>query len=123
MNAVELHNVTKVYGPVRALAGVSCGFVAGRVTVVQGPNGSGKSTLLAVVGTLTRPTSGFVDHGDLGQQRGEVRWNLGWVGHESLCYLDLTGRQNIELAARLYGRDPLEACKQAADRLGLGPFL
>ncbi len=123
MTVVALRNVTKAYGPVRALVGVSCEFYAGTVTVIQGPNGSGKSTLLAIVGTLARPTSGSIDHGALGRRRGAVRRTLGWVGHESLCYLDLTGRQNIELAAYLYGCDPAAACRQAAERLELGPFV
>jgi heme exporter protein A len=120
--SVELRNVTKSFGPVRALVGVSCAFAAGRVTVVRGANGSGKSTLLALVGTLARPTSGVVDHGSLGRRRSEVRQLLGWVGHDSLCYPDLTGRQNVELAARLYGMDPREAFEQAAVRFDLGSF-
>jgi ABC-type multidrug transport system ATPase subunit len=123
MHAIELRNVTKTYGPVRAVVGVSCELPRGVVTVIRGPNGSGKSTLLAIVGTLTRPTSGRVDHGFLGRGRAEVRHSLGWVGHESLCYLDLTGRQNIELAARLYGVNPAAACARAVERHGLGAFL
>ena len=118
---VELRNVTKTYGPVRALVGVSCRFEEGTVTVVSGPNGSGKSTLLGIVGTLTRPTSGEVDHGALGSRaRRRARARLGWVGHESLCYPDLTGRQNIELAARLHGCDAHEAFERAAARFELG---
>ena len=123
MTVVALRNVTKAYGPVRALVGISCEFAGGTITVIQGPNGSGKSTLLSIVGTLARPTSGTVDHGALGRRRAAVRRGLGWVGHESLCYLDLTGRQNIELAAHLYGCDPAAACRQAAERLELGPFV
>jgi ABC-type multidrug transport system ATPase subunit len=119
---VELRSVTKTYGPVRALLGVSCVLAAGVVTTIRGPNGSGKSTLLAIVGTLTRPTSGLVDHGELGRGRHEVRRTLGWVGHESLCYLDLTGKQNIEFAARLYDRDPVEAYRLAARRFDLDSF-
>ncbi|MGH7270096.1 MAG: ABC transporter ATP-binding protein [Polyangiaceae bacterium] len=119
---VSLANVTKTYGPVRALMGVSCSFTEGRITVVQGPNGSGKSTLLSIVGTMTRATSGRLDHGDLGQTRDEVRRNLGWLGHESLCYPDLTGRQNIELAASLQGRDPEEAFARASIRFDLASF-
>lgn len=120
---VELHGVTKAYGPVRALVGVSCRFPGGRATIVRGPNGSGKSTLLSIVGTLARPTSGRVDHGELGRRRQEVRRSLGWLGHDSLCYPDLTGRENIELAARLFGRDPREAFASAAERFELGGFV
>jgi ABC-type multidrug transport system ATPase subunit len=119
---VQLRNVTKTYGPVRALVGITCRFEEGTVSVVSGPNGSGKSTLLAVVGTLTRPTSGHVDHGELGARRATVRRTLGWLGHESLCYPDLSGRQNIELAARLHGRDPRAAYERAEARFELAAF-
>jgi ABC-type multidrug transport system ATPase subunit len=120
---VDLHGVTKAYGPVRALVGVSCRFERGRTTVVRGPNGSGKSTLLSIVGTLARPSSGTVDHGELGRSRREVRRSLGWLGHESLCYPDLTGRENIELAARLSGCDAREAFARASERFELGGFV
>ncbi len=119
---VELRAVTKTYGPVRALVGVTVEFLAGRVSVVVGPNGSGKSTLLSILGTLTRPTSGKVHHGSLGPSREQVRSALGWVGHDSLCYADLTGRENIELAARLHGVAPHEAFEAARARFELGSF-
>jgi heme exporter protein A len=119
---VELRNVTKTYGSVRALVGLSWRFASGGVNVVAGPNGSGKSTLLAIVGTLVRATSGSVDHGELGRRRAKVRGTLGWLGHESLCYPDLTGRQNIELAARLHGLDPAAAFERASTRFELGAF-
>ncbi len=114
--------MTKTYGPVRALVGVSASFDAGAVTMVLGANGSGKSTLLAIVGTLAAPTSGSVSHGALGRARSAVRAALGWVGHDSLCYADLSGRENIELAARLYGIDPRAAFEAARARFELGPF-
>jgi heme exporter protein A len=120
--AVELRNVTKRYGAVRALVGVSARFESGRITVVRGPNGSGKSTLLGIVGTLVKPTSGEVDHGALGSSRAEVRGALGWVGHESLCYPDLGGRRNIELAARLHGVDERAAFERAQARFDLTAF-
>jgi ABC-type multidrug transport system ATPase subunit len=123
MTVVELRNVTKAFGPIRALVGVSCAFAAGTISIIQGPNGSGKSTLLTIIGTLTRATSGTVDHGSLGQRRSSIRRMLGWAGHESLCYLDLSGRQNIELAARLYGCDPARACLRAIERFDLGTFV
>ena len=119
---VELRGVTKTFGPVRALVGVSARFEGGRVSVVAGPNGSGKSTLLSVVGTLARVTSGAVDHGALGKTRAEVRATLGWLGHESLCYPELSGRENIELAARLHGREARSAFAAAVERFDLGAF-
>jgi heme exporter protein A len=114
--------VTKTFGAVRALAGVSATFGGGRISVVRGANGSGKSTLLAIVGTLARPTSGRVDHSAVGVSRAAVRARLGWLGHESLCYPELSGRENVELAARLRGRDPDEAFGRARERFDLGAF-
>lgn len=119
---VSLRGVTKTYGPVRALVAVSARFEAGTVTVVRGPNESGKSTLLGLLGTLVRPTSGVVDHGELGSGRDGVRASLGWLGHESLCYPELSGRENIELAARLYGEDEQAAFAAAKARFNLGSF-
>ena len=115
--------MTKTYGPVRALVGVSAVFESGAVSVVRGPNGSGKSTLLALLGTLAQPTSGEVDLSALGARRDVVRASLGWLGHESLCYAELSGRENIELAARLYGRDRIEAFERASTRFELGAFV
>jgi len=119
---IHVKNVTKTYGAVRALVGLTCVLRAGTVTVIRGPNGSGKSTLLAILGTLARPTSGRVDHGELGRGRAEIRRILGWLGHESLCYPDLSGRENIELAARLHGCAAREAFDRAADRFDLYGF-
>jgi heme exporter protein A len=115
--------VTKTYPPaVRALRGVSARFTAGKVSVVLGANGSGKSTLLALVGTLASATSGKVSHGSLGKSRESVRRVLGWVGHDALCYADLTGRENIELSARLHGM-PVDAAFEAArERFMLAAF-
>jgi ABC-type multidrug transport system ATPase subunit len=120
--AVELHAVTKRFGAVRALVNVDARFDEGRVSIVTGPNGSGKSTLLALVGTLARPTTGTVVHGLLGPHVLDVRARLGWVGHETLCYGDLTGRENIALAARLHGLDPAQAFARAEERFDLGAF-
>jgi heme exporter protein A len=92
------------------------------VTAVLGPNGSGKSTLLSIAATLTRPTSGAISFGDFGENRNAVREALGWLGHESLCYPDLTGRQNIELAATLRGRPGPAAFARMAERFELAAF-
>jgi heme exporter protein A len=119
---VELKSVTKTYGPVRALVGVSARFEAKKTTALVGPNGSGKSTMLAIIGTLARPTAGVVDHGTLGKARSDIRRRLGWVGHDSLCYPELSGRENIELAARLHGLDRGKTFEAARERFELGAF-
>jgi heme exporter protein A len=50
----------------------------------------------------------------------ELRRHIGVIAHESLCYGDLTGRENLEFFARLYGVDaPVERARELADRVGL----
>ncbi len=119
---VELKAVTKTFGAVRALVAVSAQFRGGEITIIEGANGSGKSTLLSILGGLARPTSGTVTYGELGKGRAEVRSELGWVAHDALSYPDLTGRENVELAARLHGIDPSEAFAGALTRFALGGF-
>jgi heme exporter protein A len=79
--------------------------------------------MLALLGTITRPSLGKVDFGELGLTRAAVRHEVGWVGHDSLCYPDLTGRQNIELAAGLHGRQPSAVVAQATARFELAAFV
>ncbi|PZG03096.1 ABC transporter ATP-binding protein [Nonomuraea aridisoli] len=56
----ELHDVTKLYGDVAALRGVSLSIGEGELVAISGPSGSGKSTMLHLLGTLDRPSGGVV---------------------------------------------------------------
>ena len=57
-NAIEVHELHKAFGDVRALGGASLTVPAGSVYGLVGPNGSGKTTLLSIVRGVVRPTSG-----------------------------------------------------------------
>ena len=124
LRRVVVEKVTKTFGRSVALRGVSGVFEAGELALVEGANGSGKSTLLSVLGRVVRPTSGSVryeaDGGELDDA--ELRRELGWVSHETLCYPDLTGRQNVELALRAHGLDPAALWAGVAARFELGEF-
>jgi ABC-type multidrug transport system ATPase subunit len=113
---IQVQKVTRLFGATAALRGVSCVFEAGVATFVQGGNGAGKSTLLAIVGTVLRPTSGEVIYGS-GLTREQARREIGWVGHESHCYSELTGRENVELAARILGHTDTAAVSRACERI------
>lgn len=92
-----------MYGPTRALAGVSLRFVAGEIAVVEGANGSGKSTLLSLLSLLTMPTAGVVRFGNTVTTKLpiEARRHIGLLSHESMLYGDLSGRENLQLFGSL----------------------
>lgn len=119
---VVARGIVKTYGSTVALRGVDATIEAARVTLIEGANGSGKSTLLGIIGTVIRATAGVVRYEPLGEELSLVRSQLGWVSHETLAYPDLTGRQNVELVARLHGLDPQEAWSRAEERFELGAF-
>lgn len=119
---VVARGIVKTYGSTVALRGVNATIEAARLTLIEGANGSGKSTLLGILGTVVRPTAGTVRYEPFGEDRELARTSIGWLSHESLAYPDLTGRQNIELAARLHGLDAVVAWKEAVERFELGTF-
>jgi len=113
---VELVAVSRHYGRRRALAKTSLTFQQGAVTGLFGPNGAGKSTLLGVLSTLVRPTSGEVRYGDAPASAlgGDLRGQIGVLGHDLFLYGDLTARENLVFFGRLYGLADLDARVTAA---------
>lgn len=106
VRAVRVENVTRAFGRFTALDDVSVCFRAGQVSAVVGPNGAGKTTLLTLLATLGRPDEGriTIDGGlDLVRDRDAVRPHIGWVAHDAMLYGDLSGSENLELFAELYG--------------------
>ncbi len=71
MHIIECKDVSKKYGTVEVLKGLSCNFEQGKHYVIQGASGSGKSTLLYIMGGLDSPTSGQV----LWQNEDYSNWN------------------------------------------------
>lgn len=119
---VVARGIVKTYGSTVALRGVDATLESARLTLIEGANGSGKSTLLGIIGTVIRASAGVVRYEPLGEDLAEVRAQLGWVSHETLAYPDLTGRQNVELVARLHGLDAQDAWSRAEERFELGVF-
>ena len=116
---VRAANVVKTFGSVRALDDVSLEFEPGIVYGLLGPNGAGKTTLIRVLTTLLRPDSGraWVAGVDTLADPATARTKLGLAGQFAAVDDYLTGRENVEMVARLYNLPGDEARRRADDVL------
>jgi len=99
---IEAENLTKTFAWVPVLDGVSCQIAAGEVVGVFGPNGAGKTTFLRLLATLLRPSAGTLTLFGSSPQETRVRRRLGFLGHESFLYPDLTPVENLTFYGRAY---------------------
>jgi len=107
---MRLRNVTKTYGDVVALDGVSVGFDPGTVHALAGPNGSGKTTALRLLAGLTRPSAGTVERPNA----------PGYAFQQPNVYPGLTVRENLDVFAAMVDADPAWRA-ELIERLRLAP--
>ncbi|MFF0436265.1 ATP-binding cassette domain-containing protein [Streptomyces sp. NPDC004327] len=114
--AIRIEGLEKSYAGVPAVRGVHLEVAAGSVLGLLGPNGAGKTTLVRMLATLVRPDAGRARiHGyDLVRQAAKVRRLIGLTGQYAAVDEDLSGRENLYLIARLFGRSG-RAARTAAD--------
>ncbi|HEX5416018.1 MAG TPA: ABC transporter ATP-binding protein, partial [Chloroflexota bacterium] len=120
--AVSTRGLTRRFGASRALDRLDLAIPWDQRTALLGHNGAGKSTLLRIIATLLRPTNGEVVVGGLRlpDQAGAVRRHLGFVGHQTFLYDDLTARENLVFYSRLYGvADPGQRADELLRRVGI----
>jgi ABC-2 type transport system ATP-binding protein len=122
---VEARGLTKRFGKVQALAGLDLDLEPGRVVALLGPNGAGKTTFVRILATLVRPDGGSaaVAGHDVVRRARRVRATIGLAGQHAAVEPAMTGRENLEMVARLYGRRRSRARARAAevvDQLSLG---
>ena len=102
---IQLDAVSKSYGAVRALDGVSFAVPDGRITGLLGPNGAGKTTALRIVYGVLRPDGGraTVDGIDLAGDRLAAQRRLGVFPHAQGLYARLTAREHIRYFGKIHG--------------------
>ncbi len=103
--AVEVRDVEKRFGPVRALAGVSLSVEAGEFFGLLGPNGAGKTTLISALGGLVIPDAGSlaVEGHDVGRDYRAARRALGIVPQEIVFDPFFTVRETLRLQSGYFG--------------------
>ena len=113
---IELAGVARTFGPLIALEAVDLSVPAGSSVALMGANGAGKTTLLRLIAGLTVPTAGTVRVAgvDRRQASGRLRALLGYVGHESMLYGELTVRENLTFHADLHELDHRAVTRAAA---------
>jgi heme exporter protein A len=102
--AIRARGLVRAFAGVPVVAGVDLSVAAGEALVLLGPNGAGKTTLVRMLATLVRPTAGELRlfGADAGAAPPALRRRIGYAGHESLCYPDLTAAENLAFYARLF---------------------
>ena len=100
---IRFENIEKRYGGLYALRRVSLEIAAGECVVLAGRNGSGKTTMLRIAARLVRPSSGSVTFLDSGKGPMLGAPKVGFVGHATMVYDELTAEENLVLFARLLG--------------------
>ena len=113
---IEAHGLEKRFRKTRALDGLDLVAEAGQVTAVLGPNGAGKTTFIRAVATLLRPDAGTlrVAGHDVGYEPQAVRRLIGLAGQFAAVEPAMSGRENLEMVARLFGQDRRTAKANAA---------
>jgi ABC-2 type transport system ATP-binding protein len=100
---VDVRNVTKRFGDLVAVADLTFRLEPGTITGFLGPNGAGKSTTLRMIGGLLRPTAGTVTLFGSPARDPQARRSLGYMPADPAFLPHLTGRDNLDLLAKLRG--------------------
>ncbi len=116
---IEATGLVKRYGDVAALDGLDLSAHSGHVTALLGPNGAGKTTFVSAVATLLRPDEGTLHVAgiDASKDPSGVRKVIGLAGQYASVEPAMTGQENVEMVARLFGLSKVEAKKAASDVL------
>ena len=123
---IRIENLTKKFGELEVLKGVSLTVNKGEVISIVGPSGAGKTTLLQLIGTLDKPTSGKIlfngeDTGKMSSNKLATFRNrhIGFVFQFHQLLPEFTALENIIIPALIAGRKRKEAEAEAMELLGL----
>lgn len=123
---IELENITKSFGSLQVLKGISLSLNKGEVISITGPSGAGKTTLLQIMGSLDRPDSGRVLYDGIDiTQLGEKEMSafrgrhIGFVFQFHQLLPEFTARENIMIPMLITGQSMSDAGRRADELLEL----
>ena len=121
---IRIDNLTKSFGDLQVLKGVSLNIKKGEVISIVGPSGAGKTTLLQLIGTLDKPSSGTIcfngeELGKMSESRLATFRNrhIGFVFQFHQLLPEFTALENIIIPALIAGRKRKEAENEAMELL------
>jgi ABC-2 type transport system ATP-binding protein len=121
MDTIALNGLTKTFGDLTAVDRVTLSVKSGEVFGLLGPNGAGKTTIINMLTTLMIPTSGnaTITGRDIEKDPEGVRRSIGIIFQDPSLDIGLTGRENLDFHAMMYGIDAAERKKRTAEVLAV----
>ena len=113
MDAIEVHDLVKTYGELRAVDGISFSVPEGSFFAFLGPNGAGKSTTISIICSLLGRDSGTVRIFGRDVSDPSIRDDIGVVFQDSMLDPKLTVRENLTIRASMYS---LKDVRSSVDR-------
>lgn len=127
MSIIEARQLTKSFGDLTAVSGISFSVAQGEIYGLVGPDGAGKTTTMRMLAAILEPTSGdaWVGGFHVTGESEKVKEKIGYVSQRFGLYPDLTVTENLQFYADIYSVPRSERSTKIKDLLsfsGLGPF-
>jgi heme exporter protein A len=120
MALLKARSLAHFYGPRLIFKDLSLELRPGAIIMLAGANGAGKSTLLKILAGLIRPSAGEVEMGSGSEGKALT---IGYLGHQTFIYPELTALENLRFWAKLYDIPLTEtACEAVLERVELAAF-
>jgi ABC-2 type transport system ATP-binding protein len=120
-HAIKVEDLTKSFNGLVAVDHISFTVKSGELFGLLGPNGAGKTTTINMLSTLLKSTSGYgeVAGHDISKSKDDIRRSIGVVFQEPALDIKLTGKENLEFHAMMYGLKKEERKKRVEEVLKL----
>jgi ABC-2 type transport system ATP-binding protein len=122
--SIVVQEVTKLFGPQKALDSVSFEIKSGEIAGFLGPNGAGKSTMMKIITGFIPASSGkvFVNGSEAGGENPEIRKQIGYLPENNPLYPEMYVREYLGFVATIYKiKDTAKQIDRIVEMTGLGP--